>query len=96
VKVTLGSTGIHGNNGNLGGNIPNVAIFTDNGHLIGRTDGNAKKNWGDGTTNPVLIYPYKGMEGKQATYFAFSRGGNDAICISAISVGQISPKPKFD
>jgi hypothetical protein len=86
VKITVGSTGIQGEPDYMGGSIPYISLFTEDGELLGRASGNGKKTWAYGTTNPVYVKPNNGMAGKQATYVAVGAGGSDAICISAISV----------
>ncbi|KAF2664830.1 hypothetical protein BT63DRAFT_459443 [Microthyrium microscopicum] len=86
VKITLGSTGLNRDPGSMGGNIPHVSVYADDGVLIGRAKGNSKKNWTPGSTYPVSINPEHGQQGKQATYVTVAAAGNDAICISGISV----------
>lgn len=85
VAITVGSTGIQNNNQGMEGNVHNIAFFAEDGTEIGRQHG-SKKTWAAGTTNFVSINPDKGMDGKQATYVSVSNGGNNAICISAVSV----------
>jgi hypothetical protein len=85
VKITLGSTGVQGGD-DFGGNIPTVGIYSEDGTLIGRTDGSHKNTWASGSTNSVAVKPNKGMKGTQATYVSVSSGGDDAICIAAVSV----------
>lgn len=84
VKIQLGTMGIHGKDDLMGGNTPNIQLWTEAGDLIGSAKGGAKVASGGSTTIKVL--PNKGMKGTQASYMAISAGGIDAICISAISV----------
>ena len=79
----------------MDGNIPNIAVYAEDGTEIGRAYGSNKKTWAAGTTNFVSINPNKGMDGRQATYVSVGTGGNDAICFSAVSVAwpdNSSPK----
>jgi hypothetical protein len=95
VAITIGSTGIQGSSAGIDGNIPNIAVYAEDGTEIGRAYGSNKKTWAAGTTNFVSINPNKGMDGRQATYVSVGTGGNDAICISAVSVAwpdNSSPK----
>jgi hypothetical protein len=86
VAITLGSTGVQGDNGQMGGSIPTVAVYAEDGTEIGRSYGSGKKAWSAGSIKYVQVNPNKGMDGRQATYVSVATGGNDAICISAISV----------
>jgi len=62
------------------------AVYGEDGTEIGRAYGSNKHTWVAGSTNFVNINPNKGMDGVQATYVSVGTGGNDAICISAVSV----------
>ena len=86
VQISIGSTGVHGNSDLMGGNIPNIQLWTESGDLIGSAPGDSKKVSGPGSTIPISVNPNKGMENEKASYIAVSAGGNDGICISAISV----------
>lgn len=37
VALTLGSTGVQHDNGNMGGNIPTIAVYAEDGTEIGRS-----------------------------------------------------------
>ena len=84
IKIQLGTMGIHGKDDLMGGNTPNIQLWTEAGNLIGSASGGAIIASGGSATIKVL--PNKGMKGTQASYIAVSAGGNDAICISSISV----------
>jgi hypothetical protein len=86
VAITVGSTGVQNDNQGMEGNVPNLAVYAENGEKIGYAHGTNKKVWAAGTTNFVSINPDKGMEGRQATYVSIANGGANAICISAVSV----------
>jgi hypothetical protein len=86
VHFTLGSTGLHDDSGPMGGSVPTVAVYTEDGTQIGISYGSSKKAWSAGSEKYVTINPNKGMDGRQATYVTVVTGGNDALCISALSV----------
>ena len=86
VSVTVGSTGLKNDTANMAGNVPNIAVYAEDGTEIGRAYGSNKKVWPAGGTQFVSINPNKGMDGRQATYVSFATGGNNAICISAVTV----------
>jgi hypothetical protein len=86
VTISVGSTGLKDNEEGMSGNIPNIAVYAEDGTQIGRAYGSNKKTWAAGTTNTVQINPDPGQQGKQATYVSVQTGGNDALCISAVTV----------
>jgi hypothetical protein len=89
VAFTVGSTGIAGQEGRMGGNPPQVTVYTEDGSRIGSTGDinvDTTTEWHPGSTQYISINPEKGMEGKQATYVSVQAGGSNEICISAISV----------
>ena len=86
VAITVGSTGIKDNSLGMEGNIPNVAVYAEDGTEIGRAYGSNNQIWDAGSTKFVTINPNAGMHGRQATYLSVATGGKNAICISAVSV----------
>lgn len=73
------------------GDRPGIRLFDEYGRDIGERRGNNYKTLKDGTTsdpnrNVIKIKASEKIGSKQATYISVSKGGDDALCISYISV----------
>ena len=76
----------------MGGTIPNIQIFTEDGLITGSAYSNFKGEGKLGDDIPILVQPNKGMEDAKAGYVGTSAAGNNAICITAVSVAPPSGK----
>ncbi|KAF1949403.1 hypothetical protein CC80DRAFT_581401 [Byssothecium circinans] len=69
-----------------GGDTPGIRLFDVMGRDIGQASGSSKAKILDGGYKDITVKAAKGMEGRQAQYISVSQGGNDALCISYISM----------
>lgn len=86
VRVHLGSSSRAGH-AQADGNQPGVALFAEDGTLIGRTPGTSKK-WAEGSHVDVTVKAERGQDNRPGAYLAISDGGIDAICVAAIEISH--------
>jgi hypothetical protein len=76
--------------GRLGGNVPHIALWDDEGVRIGQYHPDAH-SYIDGKGDPTSIAVVHNQNGGQKAdpyYIMLSNLGNDAICLSAVTVGN--------
>lgn len=77
--------------GRLGGNIPHIALWDDNGNRIGQfhpKEGSYIDGLGDGPDPIGVVHNQNGNKAADAYYAMLSNTGHDAICIAAVTVGD--------
>lgn len=70
----------------LQGNIPGIQLFDVAGRLVSDMEGSSKNNIADGSWEDIKLPASDDLGGRQAQYISAVSGGNDAICISYITV----------
>ncbi|KAF2239653.1 hypothetical protein EV356DRAFT_499837 [Viridothelium virens] len=84
VRVALG-LGTSANDGSsLSGNVPTLALWDDVGNMLGSVAGSHKQTIAAGNFQDITVD--QGDNNGEPTYIGISAGGNDAICISYISI----------
>ncbi|KAK7977803.1 hypothetical protein PG988_005293 [Apiospora saccharicola] len=83
VRIGVG-TSIKGED-TTGGNTPGIRIFDVMGRDLGEARG-SKKVIADGGFKDIVVTASSDKQGRQAQYLSVSKGGNDALCISYISM----------
>ncbi|KAL1626478.1 hypothetical protein SLS56_006789 [Neofusicoccum ribis] len=83
IRIGVGLT--TNSDGNTAGDTPGIRIFDVMGRDIGEARG-SKNNIADGGFKDITVTASKEQQGRQAQYISVSKGGNDALCISYISV----------
>ncbi|RDL36634.1 Uncharacterized protein BP5553_05986 [Venustampulla echinocandica] len=83
IRIGVG-TSIRGSDA-TSGNTPGIRIFDVMGRDIGEARG-SKKVISDGGFKDIKVSASSKEQGRQAQYISVSKGGNDALCISYISV----------
>ncbi|KAK8904838.1 hypothetical protein QC760_007175 [Botrytis cinerea] len=68
------------------GNIPGIRLFNVAGRLISDMEGSSKNNIADDSWEDIKLPASDDLGGRQAQYISAVSGGNDAICISYITV----------
>ena len=86
-----------GNHDSLGGNVPHIAVWDDDGHRIGQYHPNAGERIKAGDySNPIVISnTQNGGEQADPYYVMLSNLENDAICIAAITVANQKVQATF-
>ncbi|KAM0148799.1 hypothetical protein ACHAPC_006340 [Botrytis cinerea] len=70
----------------ISGNIPGIQLFDVAGRLVSDMEGSSKNNIADGSWEDIKLPASDDLGGRQAQYISAVSGGNDAICISYITV----------
>ncbi|KAK8006659.1 hypothetical protein PG991_012956 [Apiospora marii] len=83
IRIGVG-TSIKGSD-TTGGNTPGIRIFDVMGRDLGEARG-SKKVIADGGFKDIVVTASSDKQGRQAQYLSVSKGGNDALCISYISM----------
>ncbi|KAH9893726.1 hypothetical protein F4778DRAFT_748325 [Xylariomycetidae sp. FL2044] len=68
---------------NAGGHVPEIRLYDEYGHEIGRAPGHKHDKVGSGSMREVKIHQ---SVGSQAVYTMFSATHNDAICVAFASI----------
>ncbi|KAI9703110.1 MAG: hypothetical protein M1820_005982 [Bogoriella megaspora] len=83
VRVGLGMSADRNDGSSLGGSAPGAAIWADDGSKVGYTEPSGDKIDPSGYTDVKID---QGSHEAYPTYLVVAAGGNDAICISYISM----------
>lgn len=84
VRIGLGLSDANDDGSNMSGNPPSVALWDDLGNELGSTPGSTKNTIHAGNFQDITVD--QGHNTGEPVYVGISAGGDDAICISYISL----------
>ncbi|KAL9087510.1 MAG: hypothetical protein Q9165_006621 [Trypethelium subeluteriae] len=84
VRVALGLSSSASDGSSLSGNVPSVALWDDDGNELGSAAGSRKDTIAAGNFKDITVN--QGHDNGEPTYIGISAGGDDAICVSYISI----------
>jgi hypothetical protein len=84
-NITFDNTALKGGDPSLGGNAPHIALFDTNGKYLGETGNAGYIDDGSSASDANAILVTMNAD-SQAEYMALSAGGDDAICLSYITM----------